>query len=318
MQLHAWRVHTADSSLQTAGAHLAAEMATQPENWMAAADLAREYAALLPQPGERVALIGCGTSLYVSRVVAALRESAGLGETDAWPAGDPVLSRPYDRVIAISRSGTTTEVLDALNRLAGLRQKTHANTRVTVITADMDTPIVDLGDVIDLSAIDEQSVVQSRTATTVIAMLRWHLGHNLAEASEQAAAVLAEPDSAYDEARATEQISFVGMGWTFGLAEEAALKLKESTQSWTESYYMTEYRHGPISIAAPGRTVWAFGPLVPDFAEDVGATGVTLTGGDLDPLAELVRVHRLCLLRAADRGLDADLPRSLTRSVILS
>lgn len=311
MQLHAWRVHTADSSLQTAGAHLAAEMATQPENWMAAADLAREYAALLPQPGERVALIGCGTSLYVSRVVAALRESAGLGETDAWPAGDPVLSRPYDRVIAISRSGTTTEVLDALD---GLRQ----NTKVTVITADMDTPIVDLGDVIDLSAIDEQSVVQSRTATTVIAMLRWHLGHNLAEASEQAAAVLAEPDSAYDEARATEQISFVGMGWTFGLAEEAALKLKESTQSWTESYYMTEYRHGPISIAAPGRTVWAFGPLVPDFAEDVGATGVTLTGGDLDPLAELVRVHRLCLLRAADRGLDADLPRSLTRSVILS
>lgn len=311
MQLHAWRVHPADSSLQTAGTHLAAEMATQPENWLAAADLAREYAALLPQPGERVALIGCGTSLYVSRVVAALRESAGLGETDAWPAGDPTLTRPYDRVIAISRSGTTTEVLAALD---GLREKT----KVTVITADMNTPIVDLGDVIDLSSIDEQSVVQSRTATTAIAMLRWHLGHSLAEASEQAAAVLAEPDSAYDEARATEQISFVGMGWTFGLAEEAALKLKESTQSWTESYYMTEYRHGPISIAAPGRTVWAFGPLVPDFAEDVGATGVTLTGGDLDPLAELVRVHRLCLLRAADRGLDADLPRSLTRSVILS
>ncbi len=91
------------------------------------------------------------------------------------------------------------------------------------------------------------------------------------------------------EARATEQISFVGMGWTFGLAEEAALKLKESTQSWTESYYMTEYRHGPISIAAPGRTVWAFGPLVPGFAADLGPPACTLTAGDLDPLAELVR-----------------------------
>lgn len=314
MQLHAWRVHPADTSLQTAGPHLATEMATQPENWLAAADLAREYAALLPQPGERVAFIGCGTSLYVSRVVAAIRETAGLGETDAWPAGDPVLSRPYDRVIAISRSGTTTEVLAALD---GLREQAP-DTRVTVVTADTSTPIVELGDVIDLSAIDEQSVVQSRTATTAIAMLRWHLGQDLTKAAEEARAVLAEPDSAYDAVRAAEQISFVGMNWTFGLAEEAALKLKESTQSWTESYYMTEYRHGPISIAAPGRAVWAFGPLVPDFAEDIAVTGATLVSSDLDPLAELVRVHRLCLLRAADRGLNPDLPRSLTRSVILN
>ena len=33
--------------------------------------------------------------------------------------------------------------------------------------------------------------------------------------------------------------------------------------------------------------------------------------------AELVRVHRLCVLRAADRGLDPDRPRGLARSIIL-
>ena len=38
---------------------------------------------------------------------------------------------------------------------------------------------------------------------------------------------------------------------------------------------------------------------------------------DRDPLAELVRVHKLCLLRAADKGLDPDQPRSLARSIIL-
>lgn len=290
--------------------HLAAELATQPDNWVDAADLAREHAALLPAAGERVAVIGCGTSLYVARSIAALRESAGLGETDAWPGGNPVLSRPYDRVIAISRSGTTTEILTALDGLAD-------RTRVTVITADTNTPIVELGEVISLASVDERSVVQTRTATTALAMLRWHLGEDLTAAAEDARAVLAADEDTLAGVRTAEQISFVGMDWTFGLAEEAALKLKESTQAWTESYYMSEYRHGPISIAEPGRAVWGFGPLVADFARDVAATGASLVTSDLDPMADLVRVHRLCLLRAADRGLDPDVPRSLTRSIIL-
>ncbi|WP_432476154.1 SIS domain-containing protein [Nocardioides sp. GXQ0305] len=292
------------------GTHLASELTTQPEDWMTARDLAHEYADVLPQPGERVAFIGCGSSLYVSHSVAATRETAGLGETDAWPAGDAVLDRPYDRVVAISRSGTTTEVVHALERLDG-------RVPVTVITADPDSPAARLGEVCSLAFADERSVVQSRTATTAIALLRWHLGHDLTQASEQARAVLELDDDWFDPVRAAEQISFVGQGDAFGLAEEAALKLKESTQSWTDSWQQTEYRHGPISLASPGRAVWALGPLVPHFARDVAATGATFLHSGLDPLAELVKVHRLCVLRAADRDLDADQPRNLTRSIIL-
>jgi hypothetical protein len=79
-----------------------------------------------------------------------------------------------------------------------------------------------------------------------------------------------------------------------------------------------EYRHGPISIAAPGRAVWPFGPLPPGLAEQVRATGATLvdTGG-LDPLAGLVLAQRYAVAAAERRGLDPDKPRSLTRSVIL-
>jgi fructoselysine-6-P-deglycase FrlB-like protein len=296
--------------LPDTGGHLAAELATQPQDWLNARDLAREYATVLPRPGERVAVLGCGSSLYVAHAIASLRESAGLGETDAWPAGDLVLARPYDRVVAISRSGTTTEVVQALERLAG-------RVPVTAITADPSSPVADLGQVVSLASVDEQSVVQSRTATTALALLRWHLGHDLNAAAEEARSVLALDDSWFDEVRNAEQISFVGMGWAFGIAEEAALKLKESTQSWTDSWRQTEYRHGPISIAAPGRAVWAFGPLVNHFARDVAATGATLVHSDLDPMAELVKVHRLCVLRAADRDLDPDQPRNLTRSIIL-
>jgi fructoselysine-6-P-deglycase FrlB-like protein len=296
--------------LPGAGAHLAAELATQPDDWLTARDLAREHAGLLPQPGERVAILGCGSSLYVGHAVAAKREAAGLGETDAWPAGDTVPDRPYDRIVAITRSGTTTEVLDALDRLAG-------RAPVTVITADPTSPVADRGEVISLEYADEKSVVQSRTMTSGVAMFRWHLGEDLSGTVEEAREVLALDESWFDELRRIDQFSFVGAGWTYGLAEEAALKLKESTQAWTESWHQSEYRHGPISIAEPGRAVWAFGPLIPNFERDVKATGATLLHSDLDPLAELLKVHRLCLLRATDRGLDADRPRNLTRSIIL-
>ena len=73
-----------------------------------------DHAGALPPPGERVAVIGCGTSLFVARAYAALREAAGHGETDAFPASEYRFGRRYDRVVAISRSGTTTEVLDTI------------------------------------------------------------------------------------------------------------------------------------------------------------------------------------------------------------
>jgi len=290
--------------------HLRVEIATQPDNWTAAAELAKSCAALLPRPGERVAVIGCGTSLFVARAYAAARETAGLGETDAWPASAAPLHRAYDRLIAISRSGTTTEVLQALS-------DDQANPPVTVITSSEGTPILGLGDPILLPQFDEKSVVQTRFATSVLALLRTHLGEDLAATVAAARAVLAEPDEAYDVVRAAEQITFVGMGSAAALAEEAALKLREATQSWTESYLATEYRHGPISISAPGRVVWALGPLVPDFERDVAITGAHLEHRQIDPMADLVRVQRLCLLRAADKGIDPDRPRNLERSVIL-
>ena len=296
--------------MDSSASHLAAEIASQPDDWEQAAELASTYADVLPAPGERVAVIGCGTSLYMARAYAASRENAGLGETDAWPASAARLGRTYDRVMAISRSGTTTEVIEALTH--------HGRaSSVTVITAGADTPILELGDSILVSQFDEHSVVQTRFATSVLALLRAHLDEDLTGVVKAARGVLAEPETAYAVVRAAEQITFVGMGLGAALAEEAALKLREATQSWAESYPATEYRHGPISIAAPGRVVWSLGPLVANFERDIARTGAHLEHRDVDPMAELVRVQSLCVLRAADRGLDPDRPRNLARSVIL-
>lgn len=290
--------------------HLAAEIAAQPADWTEAVGLAATYSTALPVAGERVAVIGCGTSHYMGCAYAALREASGQGVTDAWPASSHRLARGYDRVIAISRSGTTTEVLETLSEYADAGP-------VTVVTSSPGSPILGLGDPIAVPQFDEQSVVQTRFATSTLALLRAHLGQDLDAVIEQAKAILDEPDDALDAPRKAEQLTFVGMGWAAALAEEAALKLRESTQSWVESYLATEYRHGPISISAPGRVVWALGPLVPNFERDVAATGADLVHHDTDPMAELVAVQRLCVLRAADRRLDPDRPRNLERSVIL-
>ena len=42
----------------------------------------------LPEPGRRVAIIGCGTSYYIAQAVAAARELPGIGETDAFVASE--------------------------------------------------------------------------------------------------------------------------------------------------------------------------------------------------------------------------------------
>ena len=296
-----------------ADSHLQSEVVGQPDDWAAVVARLDEVAPALPPRGVRLAVIGCGTSYFMAQSYAWLRESAGVGETDAFAASENRLGRAYDQVLALTRSGTTTEVLDVLRDLRGRGVKT------TVVTAVPGSPAAELADrAVVLPEVDEQSVVQTRFATSSLALLRASLGEDLAPAVADARAVLAETEeSSLAGLVDVEQVTFVGSGWSVGLAEEAALKLRESAQFWTESYPAMEYRHGPIAIAAPGRATWAFGPVPEGLAEQVAATGGRFEHRDLDPLAELVRVHRLCLAKARRADVDPDHPRHLTRSVVL-
>lgn len=288
--------------------HMALELASQPEAWRRAAAMVNAQQQL-PAAGQRVAVVGCGTSWFMAQSYAWMRETSGHGITDAFAASEAVLDRDYDAIVAITRSGTTTEVLGLL----------HANERripTIGIVGDEASPLVDLVDeVIALPFADEKSVVQTRFATTTLALLRASLGVDLTAAIDDAAkAVEAEVDQELIDA---EQFSFLGRGWTVGLAHEAALKMREAAQSWTESYPAMEYRHGPIAIGAPGRVTWMLGEAPAGLRGEVEATGARFVESDRDPMAELVLIQKLSLLRARARGLNADAPRNLTRSVIL-
>src|SRR6201999_611892 len=86
--------------------HAVHEIRRQPESWATALGLLPRLGDALPGAGERVAVLGSGTSWFMAIAYAALREAAGGGETDAFPASDFRAARRYDRIVVISRSGT--------------------------------------------------------------------------------------------------------------------------------------------------------------------------------------------------------------------
>lgn len=292
------------------GSWMEAELASQPECWLRAARLAPEMAGLLPRRGERVAVVGCGTSWFIGQSYAAAREAAGHGETDAFAASEMPAHRRYDRVVMLSRSGTTTEILDLQSQLSGVMP-------VVAITADESSPVARGADaVITLDFADEKSVVQTRFATTELALLLAALGHDVTATAAAAQRVLASPVP--EALTAARQFTFLGTGWTCGLASEAALKLREAAGMWTESYPAMEYRHGPIAVTGPGSVVWMLGTAPAGLSDEITKAGGLAWPGDDDPLAGLVAVHQLAAALGRSRGLDPDRPRNLARSVILA
>lgn len=286
------------------------EIQSQPELWLRAQAYAADRPAGLPQPGERVLVLGCGTSYYAGAAYATLREQAGQGITDACIASElGAVVRPYDRVLAISRSGTSVEVVDALARLRG-------SVPVTAVLGELGTAVgAPADDVVDLSWADEQSVVQTRFPTTLLALLRACLGQSneaqaaLVEAGRQALQTPADEPS-------PRQLVVLATGWAAHLAQEAALKCRESAAMWAEAYATGEYRHGPIGVAGPGTLVWAMTPLTDVQAQAVAETGARARVGGDEPLAELVKLQRHAVAWAVEQNRNPDRPANLSRSVI--
>jgi fructoselysine-6-P-deglycase FrlB-like protein len=218
------------------------------------------------------------------------------------PAG-----RRYDRLVAISRSGTTSEV-ERILRLEG-------GPPSVVITAVTDSPCARLADAaIVLAFADEESVVQTRFATTALALLLVGVGMSVEAEAAAAERVLALP---LPDVSGHERFAFLGTGWAVGVANEAALKLREAAGAWAEAYPAMEYRHGPISASAGGTLVWPIGPVDAAVLEDAARAGSAIAPDGSSPLASLVLAQRVAVALARARNLDPDHPHSLTRSVVL-
>lgn len=295
----------------TSGVITRAELTSQPEIWQQALDLTEKHSALLPAAGEKVLVIGCGTSYYMGDAYAYLRNDAGLGRTRAAIPSELDWIDDDEHIVVISRSGTTADVVELVERYGS----TH---RVTAILGDTNTALGLLcaDRTVHLDFADEQSIVQTRFATTGLTALRASIGQVSATLVDDARAALAAALPA--DPSQVQHIVFLGHRWTNGLAQEAALKVRESAGFWTEAYSMWEYQHGPISCAGPNTLVWFLGEAPEVVADDVRSTGASVYVNDLDPQANLPLVHRLAVDLAALRGRNPDTPPFLNRSVLVT
>lgn len=286
------------------------EIASQPATWEHALGLPGLAAPVIGSASERVLYLGCGTSAFMAQSIANLRERAGHGESHWAFASEVPSARNYDRVVAITRSGTTTEAIEALAAYAG-------RARRVAVCAVQDMPVTNEADeMVLLDFADETSVVQTRFPTTLLVAVRAALGEDVLHLPSACASALAAGPGL--DPTAYGHFVILGRGWAIGLAHESALKIRETAQAWAESYPALDYRHGPIAVAHEGTLVWMHGPAARGLSEDIRAVRATPWHLDLDPMISLVLTQQLAVELAAARGLDPDHPRALTRSVVLN
>lgn len=292
------------------GSLTADEIASQPVVWRQAEHLTHRAQQAISAPGERVLFIGCGTSAFVAQALAELRELAGVGESHWAYASEVPQGRHYDRIVAITRSGTTTEVVDTLDALRG-------RTPIIVVTGVASSPATrHADDVLILDFADEQSVVQTRFPSTLLFLGRAAFGEDVHGLPQHCADALATPLPV--DVTAYTHFVHLGRSWTVGLAHEAALKVREAAQAWAESYPAMDYRHGPIAVAGSRSLIWMHGPAPSGLIEDVERVGATMYVPNVDPLVSLALAQRAALDLALSRDLNPDRPRHLTRSVVLA
>jgi glucosamine--fructose-6-phosphate aminotransferase (isomerizing) len=295
----------------------------------------------------QVVITGAGSSLYVAQIAAAaMRVVCGLPAV-AVPLSE-VLLRPRavfatgDRsdqpLVVVSRSGTTTEAL------AVIREARKAGQPSLAVTCRPDSEMAALADAtLAVPQADEAAIVMTRSfaaLSTLLMRLGTRLGDpafglDLDRLPDLWVETAPHVEHAFDLA-ATDptRVVVLGGGAAFGLANEAVLKLTETSRIPASAFHPLEFRHGPISVCEPGVVVIGIlgGTALDEerrVIEESAALGATTwvlgpegPGRHLGEIARLpLALHPLQALAlgiAVRRGHDPERPRHLGRVVILA
>jgi glutamine---fructose-6-phosphate transaminase (isomerizing) len=307
-------------------------------------------------PGfHRVAVVACGTSLNAGQVIASALRGIGGVPTDIVVASeaDQVVLAPDTLVVAISQSGETADVLRALDRFddrypvlaltnnvhSSLARRAdavldcHAGPEVGVAATKTFTAQVVVGVATMISAMAASGRIDlSRSRALIGDMQRLP---NLLSAS--AAASADRIPLLVSSVQESSGFLFLGRGAGLPFAAEGALKLKELSYRWAESYPAGELKHGPLALVTDGTpvvvidngehriqanvaevrarggfviTIGGAGSDVPAIGRDRGQ-GMSLWG----PLESVVPLQMLARELALQLGCDVDKPRNLAKSV---
>ncbi|HET7108334.1 MAG TPA: SIS domain-containing protein [Candidatus Acidoferrum sp.] len=245
------------------------EILSQPRIWSETQSQLREARLLekfshLFSPRSPWLFIGCGSSYYLSRLIAALWTkhfyipATGVPASELLFAPEETLRRlGAEQVVLMSRSGETTEVL----RAAELLQK-HQSVQTLGVTCNPQSPLEALcTHSFKLTWADEKSTVMTRSFTAILLAFQ-RLGLQFVGDDQYSAALDQLPQRAQEwldrQAKKIQEFAarkkfadyiFLGQGAHYWLAQEAGLKVTEMSSSYAQVYHSLEFRHGPRSVA---------------------------------------------------------------------
>lgn len=240
-------------------------------------------------------------------------------------------------MIAISQSGRSPDLL------ATVAAHRSAGALIVALVNDTDSPLVAAADVVvPLLAGPEQAVAATKSCIAALVCLAGLAAAWREDADLQRALAglpeAAESGLAADWSAATARLSQVermfvlGRGYSLGIAQEAALKLKETCAIQAEPFSSAEVRHGPMRLVGPGFPILGFatsddaGSDVVEVAEEFAGWGAeTLVAGEhgalpawaghpvLQPIVMLTSFYRMVEELSRARGMDPDSPPRLKK-----
>jgi len=243
--------------------------------------------------------------------------------------------------IAISQAGRSP---DLLATVSGLKK---AGARVVALVNEADSPLADMADeVFGLAAGPERSVAATKSfiaslAAIALLVAEWSdddaLRSDLGDLPSRlrGAWELDWSELVHGLKDATD-LYVLGRGLGYGIAQEAALKLKETSQLHAEAFSTAELRHGPMALVREGFPALMFGQS-DQTGRNIGETAtaliergarVFLAGGEaagatvlptlgcaplLEPIMQIQSFYRAANALAIARGLDPDNPPHLAK-----
>jgi glucosamine--fructose-6-phosphate aminotransferase (isomerizing) len=327
------------------GRRFEAEIREQPSVWrrIAASDAALRLAEAVR--GRALLFVGSGSSLFAGMLGALAYRRRGI-HARALAATEARFDHAADRdacIVALSQSGRSTDVLEALDVLAPAR--------VVALTNDTASPLAARAAVVvDCLAGPETAVPASKSVTSTAAILLWaaaltggatHRSAATLEATASDVEAWLQRDAAEMEAVATQlahvrTVAVVGAGYGVPLAFEIALKIKEASYVHAEGFAAGEFRHGSSAmldassailgiVDATSRTIVdrplasaavakAARYVIGEPSGSISTLGPQ-TGDAFNTLAWLVTGQYLALALGRARGVDSDAPRGLHKFV---
>jgi glucosamine--fructose-6-phosphate aminotransferase (isomerizing) len=350
------RAAAEDQQMRGAGEHTLEEIHSQPEAWEAALGVIRtrrnELAALRQRGFEEVVFTGCGSTYYMALAAAALFQgmtgltARGLPASEIWLGRSSCISSRKTLLVALSRSGETTETLAACTAFLE-----SGRGELVTLSCYPEAPLASMGQFnLVLESGMEQSIAQTRAfstlylATVSLTALwaeRDRLFSALGGLADCAARLIGKyrPLAGQLGGETTlERFYWLGGGPRHGLACELSLKMKEMSLTHSEPFHFMEFRHGPKAMVSSGTLVIGLRSSSHAVAEDavlkevqaLGGRSLTLAESDADvefvsgleeaitavlylPVGQLVAYER-----AIHKGLDPDRPHNLDAVVKLA